>query len=370
MRFAYPIAALLSLAVGCAGPADLPTLQIKGPEFFDHPWPSDRRLSDGSPDMTAFPGTEEFGLVGEYMTKLETLDGFGTNSPIFLRVEGGQPPLPEPDETTTAQGAIFLVDVDAQSPERGRIIPVTTRYQAEETIWQPEGLIAVTPVLGFPLRPRTTYALVLSTDFIQPIPGFADVWNPDYADHSYYTEIDEALTSLGVPRSRVAYAVRFTTQDPLSEMARFSDRIATDISTPALDQTLGAYRAFHSARSFDGTMWLPLWQSGEKPYLQQGGAFVFDEEGRPEVQAWEQVNFTFSMPVNTEMPEDGWPIVIYGHGTGGSHHSFADGTGELEICNVLAEAGLAGLSISLPLHADRGTGLDPALTSFLSLIHI
>jgi len=364
MRIALTIGALVVFCAGCASETDLPSLRIKGPEFFDHPWPSDRRTIDGHPDMTAFPGTEEFALVADYMVGIEALDGFGTNSPIYLLLDGGKPTLPDPAETTTAHGALFLIDVDTQSPERGRIIPLSLRHQAEDTKWQPSGLVAVSPVLGFPLRPRTTHALVLTTDFIQPVEGFSDVWNPQYADHSYYTEIDEVLTSLGVPRSRVAFAVRFTTQDPLSEMARMSARITDDLSMPPLNQELMAYRSFHSARSFDGEMWLPLWQSGTKPYLKEGGNFVFDAEGRPVVQDWERVGFTISVPAGDDMPEDGWPVVIYGHGTGGDRHSFADGLGELEVSNVLAEAGIAALSISLPLHGDRGTGLDPALASF------
>jgi len=364
MKIVCTLGALVALGASCAPASDLPELRINGPDFFDYPWPSDRRVVDGQPEMTGFPGTAEFDLVATYMTRIEALDGFGTNSPIYFRVDGHAPSLPAPADTTTAQAPLFLVDVDTESPERGRIIPVTLRYQTEETIWQPAGLVAVTPVLGFPLRPRTTHALVLTTDFIEPVEGFSDVWNPDYSDHSYYTEIDEVLTQLGVPRGHVAYAVRFTTQDPVSEMARFSERIASDLSMPALDQEVTAFRSFHSARSFDGRMWVPLWQTGTKPYFREGGNFVFDEEGRPLLQAWEQVDFTISVPAQVDMPEAGWPVVIYAHGTGGDHHTFADGMGPLEVSNVLAEAGLAGLSISLPMHGDRSTGLDPALASF------
>jgi hypothetical protein len=364
MNSLWTIGALGALLSGCAPDSSAPALRIKGPDFFDQPWPSDLRTIDGHPDMTGFPGTAEYALVDNYISRIETLDGFGTNSPIFLQLESEPASLPKPSQTTRPDSPVLLVDVDTHSPERGRIIPLHLSYQASETTWQPSGLLSLSPVLGFPLRPSTTYALLLTTDFLQPVEGFKDVWHPDYPQRDYYSEIDEVLTELEIPRSRLSFAVRFTTQDPVTELAGFSQRIEEDLSLPALDQQLMPFRGFHNARSYDGKMWLPIWQTGTKPYFSEGGNFVSDEDGRPLVQAWEQVNFTFSHPTTGTMPEAGWPVVIYGHGTGGDHHTFADGSSVLEVSNVLAEAGLAGFSISLPLHSDRGTGMDPTLASF------
>ena len=314
--------------------------------------------------MSGFPGMEDFELVASYMERIEALDGFGTNAPVFIVLDGDVGALPQPHQTTDTQAPLFLMDIDAQSPERGRVIPVKLRHQEEETVWQPAGMIAIAPVLGFPLRPRTTYALVLTTDFIEPVEGFADVWHPKYADNEYYQELSQTLVQESVSRQRVAFAVRFTTQDPVSEMAKMAARIRSDLTLPALDQELTAYPTFNEARSFDGQMWVPIWQTGEKPYLDAGGNFVFDEEGRPLIQSWEHVSFTISVPRNLQMPEEGWPVVIYGHGTGGDQHTFTDSASPLEVSNVLAQAGIAGFSISLPMHGDRGTALDPALASF------
>jgi len=63
------------------------------------------------------------------------------------------------------------------------------------------------------------------------------------------------------------------------------------------------------------------------------------------------------------MPEAGWPIVIYGHGTGGDYRSFAAGS-NMSPADQLARKGIAAFGISLPLHGDRGTAVDPALASF------
>ena len=41
------------------------------------------------------------------------------------------------------------------------------------------------------------------------------------------------------------------------------------------------------------------------------------------------------------MPEDGWPVVLYGHGTGGDYTSFINA----KVAVTLARAGIAVLSI-------------------------
>src|SRR5262249_15065769 len=66
-------------------------------------------------------------------------------------------------------------------------------------------------------------------------------------------------------------------------------------------------------------------------------------------------------PKNATMPGDGWPIVIYAHGTGGDYRSFIDdGT-----AGRLAAEGLAAISIDQVLNGQRDpTGHDPNLTVY------
>ena len=59
------------------------------------------------------------------------------------------------------------VDIDPNSPERGQFIPVTMSFQKEASNWYRATLLSIQPVWGFPLRPRTTYALVLTKDFVE-----------------------------------------------------------------------------------------------------------------------------------------------------------------------------------------------------------
>jgi hypothetical protein len=359
------IAAVLGLCA-CAAPADRPKLILSGSHFFDEPWPSDRRTVDGHPDMDGFPGQDDFDLVATYTDQISQLTGFGTNAAIFARFDRkiAESDLPAPGESAHQSAPYFLIDIDPRSPQRGRFVPLTSRFQQDETLWQPENLLALEPVLGFPLQPRTTYALVFTTDFAAPIAAMADAWKPGTPDYAYFEDLNNTLLQVGVPRASVAHAIRFTTQDPVGEMARFEARIAEDLTTPPLDQALGRLIHFDAYTSFIGDMWIPMWQHGEKPYLTEGGNFVFDDEGRPLLQGWERVRFTLSVPFEQAMPAEGWPVVIYAHGTGGAHYGFADGLQALEPANVLGEVGIVGIGISLPLHGDRSTGLDPALASF------
>jgi len=343
------------LLASCTEIGGQPSLILDGDDFFGRPWPDDMRTQNGHPDMDGFPQLGEIELIDTYMASIESLDGFGTNAPIYLPLEYRPKTLPTPQETATTDGPLWLMDIDPESPERGTIIPLSSRYQEAETLWQRGNLLAVQPVWGFPLRPRTTYALVLSTDFIAPAQNWKSTGN--------WSNFDAALLQLRVEPDRIAFAVQFTTQDPVGEMARFEERIRHDLSTPALDQSVTRFKNSVEMAAYEGTMWVPMWQHGTKPYFSSGGAFQYDDDGMPILYGWEKVLFTVSIP-KSPMPENGWPVTIYGHGTGGNNRGFATGLSALSPAKVLAEAGIAGFGISLPLHGDRSTSLDPALVSF------
>jgi hypothetical protein len=68
---------------------------------------------------------------------------------------------------------------------------------------------------------------------------------------------------------------------------------------------------------------LPIFQQGTEPYLapSDGGGFVLDSSGAPQVQRTEQVCMALTVPKGVPMPAGGWPLVIYAHGTGASFRS-------------------------------------------------
>ena len=356
MRRTHLTLVMLLLAIGaCSEDQELPAVVTDGDGFFGKPWPSDTRTIDGRPDMSNFPEQGTNPLIDDYIAEIEQLDGFGTNAPIFVPLTAAIESLPSPEETLTPGGSVMLLDIDPRSPERGQLTPVRLSQQATETTWQRSDLLAVQPVWGFPLRPRTTYALLLSKDFVSD--------NNSWRRGQDWTALENTLLSMRLDTAEVGYALMFTTQDPVQEMARFTARIQSDLTVPALDQELVRYWQAPQYGAYRGEVWVPMWQHGSKPYLAEGGGFAFDDDGMPLLAGWERALFTLTLPRDQAMPEAGWPIVIYGHGTGGDYRSFAAGS-NMSPADQLARKGIAAFGISLPLHGDRGTAVDPALASF------
>ena len=75
---------------------------------------------------------------------------------------------------------------------------------------------------------------------------------------------------------------------------------------------------------------LPIFQKGEPPYM-QGGGDIKVEDGKPVEVRKEEVCVSLSLPLG-EMPAGGWPLIIYGHGTGGSFRRGTQLLGTLASC--------------------------------------
>lgn len=333
---------------------------LEGEGFFDRPFPSDSRLVDGHPDLGDFPNAGTLELLDRYLAMHVAIDGWGTSSPLYVRFE--EPidvsALPEPAASVENDSPVLLVDVDATSSERGRAVPVAFEWTEATTAYQPGNLLAVAPVFGFPLRPATTYALVLRSP-VARTGAMPDVWEgPEYQG------VLEALWQRGIDPEEVAAATVFTTQDPLAETARLARAIHEEIGLGPLDPevTLVDDRGF--VRVYEGYVTVPVWQHGERPYKTEGGGFAFDDDGVPQIAFWERVKFGLTVPEGAA-PAAGWPVVLYSHGTGGDWRSFYSSASNDDEGPVLAREGIAMIGISQPLHEGRDTpDTDPELDSF------
>jgi hypothetical protein len=344
-----------------------PTPMLEGPGFFDRPFPGDARMVDGHPDLHDFPLQDEITLLADYVAQAPLLDGFGLASPIWIRFDGPLDTtlLPTPAQSVTTEASVFVVDVDPHSPYRGQRIPLDWSYNADETRWQPADLLAVQPVWGVPLRPATRYALVVTTDIARRPESFDAVIDPESAERGAYQDLVDVLFQLHIDVDDVAVASLFTTQDPVSEMAQLVHRMRTGLEVQPLDQALVFEDKGIFYRRYQGLLRIPIWQHGEAPYTAEGGEFVLSENGWPELWTMDEVEFTFTVPLHDEdMPADGWPVVIYSHGTTGDRLSFANEPQGSEVASMFAKEGLAGFGISLPFHGDRYAGSNVELVSF------
>ena len=68
---------------------------------------------------------------------------------------------------------------------------------------------------------------------------------------------------------------------------------------------------------------IPVFQGGTAPYLtpEDGGDIAWQSDGTPRVVRSEAVCASLTIPKGGTMPAEGYPLVIYAHGTGGSFRS-------------------------------------------------
>lgn len=315
--------------------------------FFATPWPSDtRRDDDGTLALAGFPNPFDVPLLAEYIARVDQLTGFGTNSPIYLQLDGRLDPLtmPTPRESTAPGSSLILVDIDPASAYWGERIPVQWEQNAfADSVYMPENLLAVAPAYGFPLRPNTTYALLLTTASAAPADGWA------LSDSA----LRQALFPLGLAEADIAIATTFTTQDPLDEL----HRIATFLQQRTAPADLDGQSLELVFEHLHYTAWRtqynsPVFTHGTPPFAVEGGGFQFDEWGEPVVSSWDPLRLAVCTPLGAE-PDTGWPVVIYQHGTGGNYRTFCDSSAALEVMNRLGTEGLLGLGIDQPLHGNR-----------------
>jgi hypothetical protein len=101
----------------------------------------------------------------------------------------------------------------------------------------------------------------------------------------------------------------------------------------------------------------PNFQQGTPPYAETGGNFVDDATGTPQLQNTFTLRFRIIVPKASAcpMPANGYPVVLYAHGTGGDYTSFDDdGTG-----GALANQCVASMGIDQIFHGVR-PGAPPA----------
>ncbi len=348
------------------------------PGFFDTPWPCDTRLdAEGGPDLAEFPNPGNSSMLASYIETVQAeTRGFGTNAAVYFAFDGPLDPesLPAfPADTLDRSSSAFLVDV-SDGPGRGERIPLAVRFFPEERQFTPANTLVLRPVLGFPLRQNTRYAVVVTRKVKsdgRSLGAWADFERTKYDDppesepvrswwevlHPVYEDLQELS---GADRGNVAALAVFTTQDVLSEM----DAVAAFVASEPAPQASGWNRLSDKAQVYRLEAWfeMPEFQAGQPPDFEDGGGFAFDQDGRPVVQRRLSIPFTLALPKG-RMTAAGWPIVIYSHGTGGSRNGFTEGIGS--VADKLGQRGIASIGIDQPLHGDRNPwGREESIVTF------
>lgn len=328
------------------------------------PFPSDLyRDAEGKLDLRGFPRPRSIPLLNTILDEVHNrTPGFALSGTMYVRFGGIVPAGRLPVDGAASlmpDSALQLVDIDPASPARGERIPLRWRVRETETPWIAANTLQVRPVEGRVLRPLTQYALVVTdaagiadAAFTATLgadrpggEGAGRAWDA-HANLRTYLADDPALDG------HVTGAAVFTTQDPVGELFQVFDYVKAGPPPELVSfESLGLQQQ-NKFELFDGVYRAPRFQEGEIPYQTAGsGALHFNAAGEPEPTGMEEIRFSLSVP-NKDAPESGWPVVMYGHGTGGNYHSFISE----KIAGIMARNDVAVIAIDQIHHGTRDNG--------------
>lgn len=361
--------------------------------YFTGPWPDDRRKDpDGFVNVTDFPNPRNGGGFATMLrTTSQVVKGWGLSTPIYLPFTGAIDidTLPAtPEDSRKEDASVYLVALDSASPVRGQRVPLEWQYVEEETLFLPSNTLAVRPVVGFPLEPKTKYALVVTTSVrdadgqpLGPEEGlFRALWHDEAgaAERAHYGPLGAWLDGAGIDRRTVAGATIFTTQALLDELLAVRDHlleqgrpVAKDLRHLTSDSNgwVDWYIRNGPFHVFEATYDAPYYLYGQAPYQLSGGEMRFDDAGRPVPSKTEQMRVAICIP-KTAPPPGGFPMVYVSHGTGGDYKTMI----EDDTCSLLANIGVAAVGIDQMLHGPRSPPNSSCLgqgpeTCFLNVLN-
>lgn len=354
-RLAFPLLAVLLLACSSDDPAPAPPAapvavagtqvrfdlnsELATPEtFFQFPYPSDLRLKDGSPDVRGWPNPRGLALVEGLRVSAAERKGFPVLPAAYFLFDA---PLKErqPEELIPAavDAPVMLVDIDATSPEQGRLYPMVASTLPPDD-YTPENLLAVAPRPGFVLAPRRTYAFVVLRSLGDAagaplgvpvelealkagvVPGGAQ----GKAAAEQYAALWPVLKKIGVDTAQVAAATVFSTVDVVDDLFTLSTKLKgqykLEITGLQVDPTDGAKHKDYC--ELVGKVVYPQFQRGTPPF-NKDGTFDFSQGELPVKQRDEEAPITLTLPKGP-MPAGGYPLAMFFHGSGGLSTAVVD----------------------------------------------
>jgi len=349
--------------------------------YYDVPFPSDLRLTaQGTPDVGGFPNPYNKQIVSGLKHIAGQRPGFSTVPVAFFRFSGAILPR-TPDQLIPADPSspILLIDVDQSSPDRGKLIPTIADTPGSDGAYIPDNLLSVSAYPGIVLHPKRQYAFVVmrSADDVAKkplgVPGALRQLEAGNAPSGakgadavkLYAPLWDTLQKAGIDKAQVAAATVFTTGDVVQETYDMSNALLAKydltIDNLTLDPSSATAPRFCELK---GTIDYPEFQKGKPPY-DTDGEFVLDKSGVPIEQRKLTTPIVLTLP-KQPMPQGGYPLVMYFHGSGGLSTQVVD-RGTVTVkggqptpgqgpAYVLAPFGFAAAGSALPLNPERVPG--------------
>ena len=348
--------------------------------FFDHPFPSDLRLTaDDEPNLDGFPNPKAIPLLEDLLEVARDRRAWPVMPVAFFRfTEELGARTPDDVISAATDSPVLLIDVDPDSPSRGQLIPtIASTLVVDDYVG--EFTLAVAPRQGFVLEGNRKYAFVIMRNLgdvdgnrlavAKPIARMAAGKVPDGAmgadAAALYAPLWQTLDDLGVDRREVTAATVLTTGDVVADMFDLTEKVRANWSVTidglVLDPDDGDHPRYCELLA---TVTYPQFQKGTPPFNREG-LFELDADGLPIEQRTEVAPAVITIP-KVPMPDGGYPLMMYFHGSGGLSSQVVDrgkrstpggmpakGQGP---AYVVAEHGLAAASSALPLNPERLPG--------------
>ncbi|MEE2904474.1 MAG: hypothetical protein VYC39_19240 [Myxococcota bacterium] len=356
-------------------------------EFYQLPFPSDIRLSMGKPNMAGHyaPDADALGFdIGSlYFDAIqEDLDGYGVSQPVFFRYT--DPIDRGTASSTAAEPTVIMVNIDADSPNYKKRIPTRISYSTQKGQFICANALGVAPVDGFALDPGTLYAVILTKgitskwgstpildlDFISMLED-SEPEDSVLADaHAVFEPLRQFLKEDQLDQEQVAVATVYRTGNPGKLAPKIREAVRRADSPQIVEWTVcgsgdtiscnATNDPFVNPRDCSGSTKFveihakirhPILQKGSRPYrLPPEGTIELDNTGNPIIQGYEELCVSLTIPNDRPKPANGWPVVIYGHGTGGNFTTVAR-TGT--ISDRLSRNGIAAIGFDGMMHGPR-----------------
>jgi hypothetical protein len=356
------------------------TANLEDPtHFFDAPFPSDARLdAAGHPDLKGFPNPFASDLVANLLPSAQERDHWPVLPVAYFKFTGPLSAHTLDDLIPKdASQPVLLIDIDPASPDRGTLIPTLAQTGVTDD-YIPPNVVAIAPRPGFVLVGKRQYAFVMMRSFKDaagsPLGNNATIDKQANAGGPLW----DTLKTLGIDAKNVVAATTFTTGDVVQETADLSAALVAKypltIDNLMIDSDNGAGHTGYCA--LQGTITYPQFQTGTQPFG-TGGLFDFSDGGLPAKQGEMTVPLRITIPFAT-MPDAGWPLAVYFHGSGGVSSALVDRGPIVTVGGdftpgegpafVWAPHGIAGAGSALPLNPERLPGAsDTAYLNFNNL---
>lgn len=363
-RFYFDYDKVKQPAEGPAGESDEAKMDRMMNDFYSFPFPSALRTDEyGREDIRYYPmpsGDSILKVVSNIPVLNKITDiipalveraqterkGFSPIGANYFRttVSLDQKEFPEPAETIKPDSCYQMINVEKTSRHYGERVPlyITNHRGAKTGVWASNTLV-LRPVPGAGANPGDRYVTVI-TDCLTSNGHPINMSNklryilekaaPEEINSkmAYYVDQLKDLETSGKLGFKVK-DIRAMTGYQVMDVAKEMDQIAADlkgrghINTDNKGVAIGQWStttssgwstAGYNAYIFRGTFTTANYVDGSYPYTGNGeGQITFDENGKLVSQAKEEtVNYSIIIP-RTPMPANGYPIAVYGHGTGG-----------------------------------------------------